>query len=399
MKKTESYRAYCHERKQTHRLRALRDSRILPDGYVEQEGKNYINLASNDYLGLSQHPDVIARACDYAQKFGAGATASRLITGNHPAYAEIETMIARGKGKERALLMAGGYQTNLTVLAALADKSVVGRREVTVVADRLAHHSLLQGADLSGARLMRFQHNDYDHLETILKTQQEKNAFSIIVSESVFGMDGDRADLAALGRLAQKYDALLYIDEAHATGVWGKNGFGFTADCPDQIDIAMGTCGKALGSFGSYIACSEILREYLIQKCGGLIYSTAMPPSILGSIRAALKLIPQMDAARDHLRKISAHLRQALQAQGWNCGDSTTQIIPVIVGDEIVAQEMAEILKQEGFLAAAIRPPTVPPGGSRLRFSLSAAHSQADIERLIAVMETLAGRAIKGAAA
>ena len=398
MAKDELYHSYCRDREKMHRLRSLRESRILPDGYAEQDGENYINFASNDYLGLSQHPNVIAGACDYAQKFGAGATASRLITGNHPAYIEIEAAFAKGKGKEAALLMAGGYQTNLTVLAALADKTVVGR-EVTVVADRLAHHSLLQGADLSGARLMRFQHNDYDHLETILKSQAEKNNFSIIVSESVFGMDGDCADLAMLGGLAQKYDALLYIDEAHATGVWGKGGFGFTADCSNLIDVVMGTCGKALGSFGSYIACSAVLREYLIQKCAGLIYSTAMPPATLGSIDAALTLIPQMDAERTYLHKISTQLRQALQGQGWNCGDSTTQIIPVIVGDEVAVQEIAVALKQEGFLVPAIRPPTVPPDSGRLRFSLSAVHSQADIERLVLVMAALAKRYIKGAAA
>jgi len=212
----------------------------------------------------------------------------------------------------------------------------------------------------------------------------------LIATESVFGMDGDRADLVALAGLAARYGAMLYIDEAHATGVFGKDGFGLVADYPDGVDVAMGTFGKALGSFGSYIACSAILRDYLLQRCGGLIYSTALPPPILGSIGAALKLLPTLDGERSALLECAALVRTTLRAQGWNCGASTTQIIPVIVGAAETALALAAHLETQGFLVAAIRPPTVPVGTARLRLSLSAAHRPEDVAQFLSVMAALA---------
>lgn len=389
MIKTNVYQAYCHARAANQCLRVLHDSVILPEGRMMRDGCAFVNFSSNDYLGLSQHPALVAGAREYAEKFGGGATASRLITGNHPAYAALEARIAAGKKKESALLLASGYQTNLTVVAALADREVAGR-PVAVIADRLAHNSLLQGAILAGARLMRFRHNDYDHLGHLLGEQTAQGRFAIVVSESVFGMDGDRADVAALGKLAQAHEALLYIDEAHATGVLGSNGFGLTADNPDAADIAMGTFSKGLGCFGSYIACSAVLREYLIQRCGGLVYSTAMPPALLGSIAAALDLVPALNTERAYLLAQAERMRKALYRQGWDCGNSTTQIVPVIVGTEKAALEIAAKLLREGFLVPAIRPPTVPKGASRLRVSLSAAHRAEDIDAFIAAMEKLA---------
>jgi 8-amino-7-oxononanoate synthase len=243
---------------------------------------------------------------------------------------------------------------------------------------------LLQGVLLSGAKLLRFRHNDKAHLETLLQAQQ--GAHIIIVSESVFGMDGDRADLATLIALARTCGAMLYIDEAHATGVCGPRGFGLCANYKGQINIAMGTFGKALGSFGAYIACSQSLRDYLIQRCGGLIYSTALPPSVLGANLAALELVPQMDSERAYLQEQSARLRDSLRAQGWDCGASVTHIIPVILGGEDSALNLSERLAERGILAPAIRPPTVPRGSSRLRISLSTAHKTEDIDRLIAIM-------------
>ncbi len=289
------------------------------------------------------------------------------------------------------MVLNSGYQANLTVLAALADADVVGK-PVTILADRLCHNSLLQGAILSGARLMRFQHNDYEHLENLLGEQAAKGAHVIIVSESAFGMDGDCADLVALTALAQNFDAMLYIDEAHATGLYGPNGSGFCAAHKGKIDIAMGTFGKALGGFGAYAGCSATMRDYLIQRCGGLIYSTALPPSVLGTIEAALELLPQMEQERDYLREQSNRLREGLRQQGWDCGASTTHIIPVILGDEEAATQLANILKQNDILAPAIRPPTVPRGTSRLRLSVSALHSKQDIDQLLKIMSEQAPR-------
>ena len=383
MTRLDAYRAYCEARKTAYQFRELRQTEPLAEGCARRDGKNLINFSGNDYLGLSRHPLLIERARDYTARYGTGSTASRLISGNHPAYAAIEGKLALGKGYETALVMGGGYQANLTVLAALADGEALGK-PVTVLADRLSHNSLLQGAMLSGARFSRFQHNDYDHLEGLL--QKQNGAHTIIVTESVFGMDGDCADLAALTALARRYDAMLYVDEAHATGLFGPRGFGLCAGHGGEIDIAMATFGKALGSYGSYLACNKVLRDYLIQRCGGFIYSTALPPQVLGAIDAALELLPQLDKERAYLQQQSARLRQALQQQEWNTGDSTTQIIPVILGSEQAATTLAGILHEQGILAPAIRPPTAPRGTSRLRLSLSAAHKAEDIDRLITVM-------------
>ncbi len=218
----------------------------------------------------------------------------------------------------------------------------------------------------------------------------EKGDFCLIVTESVFGMDGDLADLQRIGALAQSFGALLYVDEAHATGVFGARGFGLCEDFADVVDVAMGTFGKALGGFGSYLACPADIREFLVQRCGGLIYSTGLPPSVLGAIDAALTLVPQMAEARRSLLAQAARLRAALKAQGWNCGASASQIVPVLVGAEADALTLAAELEKRGFLVPAIRPPTVPQGSSRLRLSLSAAHRDDDIDALIAALSEFA---------
>lgn len=389
MTKHAPFAAYCEQRKATHQFRQLVLSTIQAHGRVTRDEQNFVNFASNDYLGLSQHPVLIQRAQEATAEYGTGSTASRLITGNHPLYDMIEKKLAAGKGSESALILASGYQANMTVLAALADSAVIGK-PVALLADRLSHNSLLQGGLLAQAsgdvRLLRFHHNDYTHLENLLEQQNTKGAASIIVTESVFGMDGDCADLDVLTALAERYAAMLYVDEAHATGLYGPGGFGFCAAQSGRIDIAMGTFGKALGSFSAYIACSATLRDYLLQRCGGLIYSTALPPAVLAAMDAALDLLPQMEKERAFVTAESARLRTALRQQGWNCGTSMTHIVPVILGDEEAAADLAETLRRAGILVPAIRPPTVPRGTSRLRISLSAAHHREDIDQLIAAL-------------
>ena len=385
MAKTDVYSAYCARRAADNRLRSLKAATLAPGGRIWREGKLLANFAANDYLGLSQSPALIEASCAYARRYGAGVAASRLVTGDNPEFSALEARVAAAKNQEAALILSGGYQTNLTVVAALADPEVVGR-PVTILADRLAHHSLLQGAQLSGARLMRFKHNDCDHLEMLLRARKEKNEFLLIVTESVFGMDGDLADLGRIGALAREHDALLYVDEAHATGVFGSRGYGLCEDFADVVDVVMGTFGKALGGFGSYIACPDVVREFLVNRCGGLVYSTAVPPAVLGAMDAALTLVPQMAAERAALLARAERLRAALTAQGWNCGASQSQIIPVIVGGEAETLALAAKLEARGLLVAAIRPPTVPQGSSRLRISLSTAHADADIDALIAAL-------------
>lgn len=379
------YLAYTEYRKSVLRYRAMADSIILPGGKVRRDGRDLINFASNDYLGLSQHPALKEMAAIYAERFGVGATASRLICGNNPVFAEIETMLAKGKGQEAALLLAAGYQTNLTVLAALADKKAL-KADTVIIADKLAHNSILMGATLSEAKLVRFAHNDMDHLAKTLAREAATSRQLLVVTESVFGMDGDVADLAAIGKLARQYAAIVYVDEAHATGVMGKNGFGLTADYPGAVDIAMGTCSKALGAFGSYIACTDEIRDYLVQRCAGLIYSTALPPPVAGTIAAALRLIPAMSDERAALAKTAAYVRKKLSAQGWDCGASSTHIIPIIIGEEDKTLALSARLLEAGFWVPAIRPPTVPADKSRLRLSLSAVHARADIDRFLAAM-------------
>jgi 8-amino-7-oxononanoate synthase len=389
MAKTPIYRAYCDARAANDRLRRLQTATLAPKGRILRDGRACVNFASNDYLGLSQHPALSESACSYTKRYGAGVAASRLVTGENPEFAALEARMAAAKNQPAALIMAAGYQTNLTALAALAEPEIAGR-PVTILADRLAHHSLLQGAVLSGARLMRFRHNDCDHLESLLRSRTAKGDYCVIVTESVFGMDGDLADLARIGALARDHGALLYVDEAHATGVFGARGYGLCEDVPELVDVAMGTFGKALGGFGSYLACDADIRDFLVQRCGGFIYSTGLPPAVLGAIDAALTLVPQMARERELLLSRAEVFRAALRAQGWNCGASASQIVPVIVGGEAETLTLAAELERRGFWVAAIRPPTVPRGSSRLRISLSAAHTADDIAALIAALSEFA---------
>jgi 8-amino-7-oxononanoate synthase len=389
MAKIDAYQGFCAQRAAQDRLRTLKNATLAPGGRIVRDGRTLINFAGNDYLGLSLHPALIAASRDFAERYGAGVAASRLVTGDHPAFSGLEAKIAAAKRQESALVLSGGYQTNVSVLAALADAEVIGR-PVAVLADRLAHHSLLQGAQLSGARLMRFRHNDCGHLEELLRARSAKGEFCVIVTESVFGMDGDLADLLQVSELSRQFDALLYVDEAHATGVFGATGFGLCEDFGDSIDVAMGTFGKALGGFGSYLGLPKILREFLVNRCGGLIYSTGLPPAVLGAMGAALDLVPTFSAERAALLAASEGLRRTLRAAGFDCGASASQIVPVLIGAERETLELAQKLEGRGFLVAAIRPPTVPQGTSRLRISLSAAHRPDDVAALADALVELA---------
>ena len=370
----------------------------LPPGRVVVDGRELVNVSSNDYLGLSRHPQLIERSTRWGERWGAGSGASRLVSGNLEPFARVERKLARGKGTESALVFASGYQTNVSILPALLDSRVHGARPL-VFADRLNHASLHTGCNAAGLRQIRYRHNDMGHLEALLKskTSSADSAPAFIISETVFSMDGDRSDIPALADLARRFDAFLYLDEAHATGVLGKDGFGLTADHPGAANLVMGTFGKALGGFGAYAACSDTLRDYLVNRCGGVVYSTALPPTVLGAMDAALDLLPDLGEARAGLLRKAEELRAQWRGAGLDCGASTTQIVPLIVGDDEAAMALSRSLEEEGFLAVAIRPPTVPEGMSRLRFALSAAHEEEDLARLAAVVIRLAERESSGA--
>jgi 8-amino-7-oxononanoate synthase len=348
---------------------------------VRLAGRELVNFSANDYLGLSRHPLLVERAREWAARWGAGAGASKLVTGHLEVLEALEQRIARAKGSQAALVFASGWQCNASALPALLDPILWGAKPA-VFADRLNHASLHLGCQVAGVRQHRFRHNDFRHLEALLA--KHGDGPKAIVTESVFSMDGDVTDVAALAALAERHDALLYVDEAHATGVLGKGGFGLSVG--EDVDVAMGTFSKAMGSFGAYVACSHAVRDWLVNRASGLIYATALPPAVLGAIDAAMELVPTLEAERRRLAERAAYLRSEWAAAGLDTGASATQIVPVILGDERRTLAAAAALEERGLLGIAIRPPTVPAGTSRIRFALSAAHADADIERLAATM-------------
>ncbi len=361
--------------------RSLRAAALMPHGRMVRDGREALDFSSNDYLGLALHPMLGQRAADYATLYGAGSGASRLVTGTHDAHLAVEARIAALKGTEAALLLASGWQANAALVPALV-KAVPG---AAVFTDRLVHASIHHGCAAAGVRQKRFRHNDLAHLGELLAAEADAPA-RIVLTESVFSMDGDRADVAGLAALAREHDALLVVDEAHATGVLGPGGAGLTHGIAD-VDIAMGTFSKALGGFGGYLACSQVMKDWLVNACGGFIFTTAPPPAVLGAIDAALDLLPTLDDARAHLLSLGAQLRAGLAGLGIDHGASTTQIVPAIIGDEEDALRMSAQLEARGMIAAAIRPPTVPAGSSRLRIALRAGHSTEDVDALLCALE------------
>jgi 8-amino-7-oxononanoate synthase len=361
------------------RLEASRQRRLLrvPDPRL-------IDVSSNDYLGLARHPQVIERACAWTRRHGAGSRASRLVTGTTQELLDLEARLAAFKGTEAALIFATGFQLNSSVLPALFE---LGEKPL-VFTDRLNHASLHAGCQ--GLKQIRYRHNDLGHLEELLDSHPGELRF--IVTESVFSMDGDRADVTALARLAERHGAVLYLDEAHATGVLGPGGRGLAAEASGGIGIVMGTLGKALGGAGAYVAGSRALIDWLVNRCAGFIYSTAPAPAALGALDAALELVPAMDAERARLARMSAALRATLQERGIDTLASSTQIVPAVIGDAAAALAAARRLEETGVLAVAIRPPTVPAGTARLRFTLSAALSDAQFEAVLAAVRALSAQ-------
>ena len=363
------------ERKNNHLFRSLKPVLPLPDAEVEVNGRKMINFCSNDYLGLAAHPLLKQRAIEYTEKYGAGSTASRLVCGNYDCFEELEEKLARLTGHEGALVFNSGFQANVSLLPALADSDTL------ILSDYLNHNSIIQGCKLSRCYVNTFRHNDLDHLEDLLKDSAGNHSRNFIVTESVFSMDGDMCDIDALISLSEKYNSLLVVDEAHATGVIGENGMGVSSG--KAVDLIMGTFSKGAGSFGAYISSNRMLRDYLINFCNGLIYTTALPPAVIGAIDAALELIPGMEKERAVLMKNSDKLRTGLRDMGYDTGKSTTHIIPVIIGDEKEALRVSGWLEENNVLATTFRPPTVPRGQSRIRIALTAAHNEGHVDLLL----------------
>lgn len=377
------------ELEQASLLRRLRpvDRPVAP--VVVRDGRRLLNLSSNNYLGLADHPAVKAAMAQAAER-GAGATASRLVVGTDRECLELEERIAAFKGTEAALLFGTGYLANLGVLSA-----VLGRDDA-VFCDRLNHASTWDGVRLSRAALYRYDHADAEHLEWMLReSEREGHERRLIVTESVFSMDGDVAPLEAIADLAERFGAGLVVDEAHAGGVFGPHGQGYAhhLGIDERVDLSIGTFGKAFGVYGAYAAGSRTWIRYLVNACRPFIFTTALPPAVVGGIGAALELVRDADGLRRTLAGRAARFRARLDELGFDTRGSTTQIVPAVVGESERALAFAEALVERGVLGVAIRPPTVPAGTARVRFSLTAAHTERDVDAALAAIEG-AGRAV-----
>ncbi|MBF0448556.1 MAG: 8-amino-7-oxononanoate synthase [Magnetococcales bacterium] len=382
------YKIHNSERRQSDLWRRLRSVGPSQQGSTLVDGRSVLNFSSNDYMGLSTHPALKERARAWTESWGTGSTASRLVCGNLALFDQVEQRLIQHKGYEAALLFNSGFQANSGILTALLDR-VVLKNPPQIFSDRLNHASIHQGCRGAGVRQIRYRHNDLNHLEDLLKKAEPGPRF--ILSETVFSMDGDRADVAGLLSLKARYGAFLYLDEAHAAGVLGPQGFGLATAFSDQADLVMGTFSKGLGGFGAYVIGSQELKDFLINHCAGFIFSTALPPAVLGAMDAALELLPSLGATRQRLLAQAERLRRALVVEGLDVGNSTTQIVPVILGDNRRCVAVSRALEKRGLMAIAIRPPAVPVGKSRLRLSLTANHDEADLDRLIdGVLESVA---------
>lgn len=346
-------------------------------------GKPVVNFGGNNYLGLTHHIKVVKAARAAVLKYGVGAGASRLISGNNSLYSKLERELARLKGTEAALVYPTGYQANLGVITALTSKNDL------ILADRLNHASLVDGSLLSKAKVKRYPHKNLKIVENWLKAAGQCRR-KIVVTDSVFSMSGDLAPLGGLATLARKYDAVLVADDAHGTGVLGKQGAGASAYLNvKNIPVQIGTLSKALGALGGFVAGSNQLIDYLINKSRPLIYSTALPPSVLAAAIAALNVLRAEPRWLLSLRKNIAYFKTGLTQIGFNAGSDPTPIIPIIIGDPERALKVSEALLADGIFAPAMRPPTVTKGSSRLRISLSACHEQGQMDKLLDLLEKL----------
>jgi 8-amino-7-oxononanoate synthase len=372
------------QRKANHLYRSRRISEGPQQPDMVIDGKTVISFCSNDYLGLANHPDVKAAFIKGIEQYGAGSGAAHLINGHSRAHHALEQELAEFTGYPRALLFSTGYMANLGLT-----QSLVGKGD-TVLEDRLNHASLLDGGLFSGARLMRYQHNNPADVETKLagRTQGEK----LVLTDGVFSMDGDIAELPGLSHACQMNDAWLMVDDAHGFGVLGNNGKGSLEHhglAIEQVPIYMATLGKALGTSGAFIAGSDELIETLIQKARTYVYTTASPPAVAAATRASLNLIKSQPQLRNQLNENIRYFRKACAQCSIELAISQTAIQPVIVGDTQTAVSMSEQLLAQGILVTAIRPPTVPEGTARLRITLSAAHTHTHIDKLVSALDTL----------
>ncbi len=352
--------------------RTLRETWRTAGVRAERDGRALVSFCCNDYLGLSQHAAVKRAAIEAVEVFGVGAGASRLVTGNHPLYGDLEARLARLKGQERACVFGSGYLTNSGVIPSLAGPGDL------IILDELSHASTHAGTRLSGARIETFAHNDADHCRHILRETRASHPRCLVLTEGVFSMDGDRAPLGPLAELAAEYDAWLLVDDAHGFGVLGGGrGTSFESDPAPAIPLHMGTLSKAIGAYGGFICAAKSVVELIETRARSLIYSTGLPPAVVASALAALDVIA---AEPERVARPLAHARAFTNRLGLEAAES--QIVPLVVGDAERALSASAALEDRGYLVTAIRPPTVPDGTARLRITFSAEHSPDDVTGL-----------------
>ncbi len=373
------------EQQQRYRHRRTLSSAQGPEIVIDN--KKFVSFCSNDYLGLAAHPDVVEALSSAAKFYGVGSGASHLVCGHSIEHEKLEQDIAAYCGRERALLFSTGYMANLGVITALVEKTD------GIFQDRLNHASLLDAGRLSGARFSRFLHNDVEGLERKLVKSEARR--KLIAVDSVFSMDGDLAPLPELADLASQHNAWLMIDDAHGFGCLGNTGAGSAEHwglSQAQVPVLMGTLGKGIGTFGAFVTGSEQLIETLIQLSRSYIYTTALPPAVAAATRVSLQLARQESWRREHLQKLITQFKAGVSTLGYQLMPSATAIQPILLGDDASALRLSEALAEKGYLILAIRPPTVPEGSARLRITLSAAHSVAQVNGLLDALKSVRER-------
>jgi 8-amino-7-oxononanoate synthase len=367
-----------------------RSARTFPEtgGKIKIDGREVLNFSSNDYLDLAHHRHVMDRSREALDHYGIGSAASRLVTGTLPIHEELEERLAREKGYEAALVFGSGYMANAGTIPILA-----GRNDL-IFADKLVHASMIDACKLSGAKLVRFAHNDLHDLEKRLERHAANSGRKLIITESVFSMDGDIAPLSEIAGLAEKHGAMLMVDEAHASGSFGPKGAGLIRELglEDSVTVSMGTMSKAMAGYGGFVACSSNLRKLLINSARAFIYTTAPPPAVIGAALGAMDVLEASPRLGNILQANADYFRSLIHEGGLDTLQSQSQIIPVIIGDNEKAVAVSKLLRDQGIIAAAIRPPTVPPRSARLRLSVTLAHHVDDLERaagcIIAAVKT-----------
>lgn len=381
------FAAVLQDLERRHLRRRLRTVENAAGPTATIDGRRVIVMASNDYLGLAAHPEVTRAAAEALARYGAGSGAARLVSGTLPPHVALEAELARFKGSEAALLFGSGYLANVGAIPALV------RSGDLVVADRLCHASLIDGCRLSGASLRVFRHNDAGHLDAILRRRRAGGRV-LVVTEGIFSMDGDAAPLPDLAAVTAEYGARLFLDDAHGTGVMGPQGRGTAAhyrvDAPHLVH--MGTLGKALGAAGAYVAGSASLIDYLVNTARSFLYSTASPPATAAAAQAALTVLRAEPARLDRLWANRAYLHQALHAMGWRLTGTVSPILPVLLGSAEAALAVGRSLLEQGVFAPAIRPPTVPPGSSRIRLTVTSEHTRAHLDQVLAAFRQVGQR-------